>query len=76
MVFTVVTGQVYRYLLTGKDEGKCFRVMSVSPEGDVVLNRIQPGPWGYFSGSILTTDTILSDPRAWKLVPEDDREQY
>lgn len=72
MDFAVVTGQVYRYLLTGKDAGSLFRVMSVSPDGDVMLSRIQPGPWGYFSGSIFTTDTILSDPRAWELVSEDD----
>lgn len=39
MDFAVVTGQVYRYLLTGKDAGSLFRVMSVSPDGEVLLKR-------------------------------------
>jgi len=44
----------------------------VSPDGEVLLKRIQPGPWGYFSGSIVATDTSLAEASSWELVPEFD----
>lgn len=70
MSFVVVTGQTYRCLY-GRDRGRSFRVMAVSPDGEVALNRIQPGPWGYFSGSIVVTDTSLADASAWERVLEE-----
>lgn len=72
MSFCIITGQVYLCLVPGKDEGGHFRVMSVSPDGEVLLKRIQPGPWGYFSGSIVATDTSLAEASSWELVPEFD----
>jgi hypothetical protein len=74
MTFVVSTGQVYLCLVPGKEEGGHFRVMSVSPDGEVLLKRIQPGPWGYFSGSIVATDTDLANDSCWTLVLESDRD--
>lgn len=74
MSFCIITGQVYLCLVSGKDEGGRFQVMSVSPDGEVLLRRIHQGPWGYFSGSIVATDTDLSDKSAWLIVSESDRD--
>ena len=74
MTFVVSTSQVYLCRIPGRNEGFRFRVAAISPDGDVLMSRVDPGPWGYYSGSIAVRDTDLVDESLWKPVTETDDE--